>query len=206
MWIVFGLMTLYVLLTREMSLLDSQSFFHKRYSPIRLLLMIHGIPGAAALILGVFQFSTRLRQRHLQLHRIMGRIYVGSVFIAAPLGMAVSLSLPPATLFTASMMHAIGWILPTATGLYCVRIGNIQQHREWMMRSYPFAMVFIVARAVNQIPAIDRMGEVGVIAVVWTTISAACLLPSFLIEWQKLAATRRSTQLRAQARAVAATG
>ena len=51
----------------------------------------HGIPGALALMLGVFQFSTRLRQRNLQLHRILGRIYVGSAIVAAPLAVAVSI-------------------------------------------------------------------------------------------------------------------
>jgi uncharacterized membrane protein len=204
MWIVYGLMTLYVLLTRERSLLDAQSFFHQRYAPIKWLMFIHGIPAAVALILGVFQFSTKLRQRNLQLHRIMGRLYVGGVIIGAPLGMAVSRSLPPSGLFMASVIHATGWLLTTLTALYCVRTGNIQQHREWMIRSYPFAMVFIVARAVGQFPPIERIGDSAVNPVVWTTIAVACFLPSFIIEWQKLAKARRPARIPTQVRAVAA--
>jgi hypothetical protein len=34
-------------------------------------MMGHGIPGALTLVLGVFQFSTRLHQRFLKLHRIL---------------------------------------------------------------------------------------------------------------------------------------
>ena len=204
MWIVYGLMTLYIVFTRERSLLDVHSFLHQRYAPIKWLMFVHGIPAGVALVLGVFQFSSNLRQRNLQLHRIMGRLYVGGVVIGAPLGMAVSLSLPPMGLFMASVIHATGWLLTTLTALYCVRTGKIQQHREWMIRSYPFAMVFIVARAVGQFPPIERLGEPGINPVVWTTIAVACFLPSFIIEWQKLAATRRTAKIRAQVKSISA--
>jgi hypothetical protein len=63
-----------------------------------------------------------------------------------------------------------------------------------MMRSYPFAMVFVVVRAIIAIPAIARMGELGVATVVWSVIATACFLPSFVIAWQALAATRRAVK------------
>jgi hypothetical protein len=51
--------------------------------------------------------------------------------------------------------------------------------------------VFVVARVVGFIPAIDRMGIVGVEASVWGSIALAGLLPSFILAWQGLAASRR---------------
>lgn len=203
MWIVYGLMALFVLLTRERSLLDPNSFLRHRYSGFGWLMFMHGIPGAIALSLGVFQLSSRLRQRRLHLHRIMGRIYVGCVFVAAPLGPVVAHFAPIPTGMMISSIHATAWLLTTATALYCVRIGNIQQHREWMMRSYPFAMVFIVARVLTAIPAIERMGVMGVVASVWTTLAVACFLPSFVIEWQTLAADRRTMKIRTEVRSMA---
>jgi uncharacterized membrane protein len=196
MWGLFGLMTAYVLVTRDRTLLDSHSFLRQRYAAIPWLMLAHGVPGALALFLGVFQFSSRLRRRYLQLHRILGRIYVGSVAISAPVAIAVAVSLPVMTLAMASTIQAVGWLVTTATGLYCVRTGRIQQHREWMMRSYPFAMVFVVVRAVLAIPAIARMGEVGIATVVWSVIATACFLPSFVIAWQALAASRRTAKVR----------
>jgi hypothetical protein len=59
-----------------------------------------------------------------------------------------------------------------------------------MMRSYPFAVVFIVVRAILAIPAIGRMGEVGFVSVVWSVIAAACFLPSFLIAWNDVLAAK----------------
>jgi uncharacterized membrane protein len=199
MWVVFGLMTLYVLATRDRTLLDSHSFLRQRYAAIPWLMLAHGIPGALALLLGVFQFSSRLRQRYLQVHRVLGRIYVGCVAISAPVAIVVAISLPVMTLAMASTIQALGWLTTTATALYCVRTGRIQQHREWMMRSYPFAMVFVVVRAIVAVPAIARMGELGVATVVWSVIATACFLPSFVIAWQALAATRRAVKVRTAA-------
>jgi uncharacterized membrane protein len=197
--VVFGLMTLYVLATRDRTLLDSQSFLRRRYAPIPWLMFAHGIPGALALFLGVFQFSSRLRRRYLWLHRAMGRIYVGSVAIAAPVAILVAISLPVVTLTMASVVQASCWLMTTATALYCIRRGKIQQHREWMMRSYPFAAVFVVVRTIVAIPPIARMGEIGLATVVWSVIATACFLPSFVIAWQGLAASRRAEKVRATA-------
>jgi uncharacterized membrane protein len=199
MWVVFGLLAVFVLATRERTLLDSHSFLRQRYAAIPWLMFAHGVPGALALALGLFQFSSRLRQRYLQLHRVLGRIYVGCVAISAPAAIAVAISLPTITLGMASVIQAVGWLVTTATGLYCIRTGRIQQHREWMMRSYPFAMVFIVVRAINSIPAIERMGVPALASVVWSVIATACFLPSFVIAWQALAASRRVEKVRTPA-------
>jgi uncharacterized membrane protein len=190
-WIVFGLMAVFVLIQRDLSLLDAHSFLRQRYAPIYLLMLAHGIPGAMALCLGVFQFSDRLRARHLQVHRVFGWIYVGSVAIAAPSALVVSHYFAVPTLFMASLIQAVGWVATTGTALYCILTGRVQQHREWMMRSYPFAAVFVVVRAIEAIPAIDRMGGVGLMTVVWSVIATACFLPSFVIAWKSLAASRR---------------
>lgn len=183
-------MTLYVLLTRELTLLNPNSFLRQRYAPIPWLILLHGVPGALALALGVFQFSSRLRQRHLQLHRVLGRVYVGCAAVSAPFAVLVAHALPIPTLLAASAFQAGGWILTTATGLYCVRTGRIQQHREWMMRSYPFAAVFVVVRVITAIPAVSRMGLLGIETTVWSVIATACFLPSFVIGWQALAASK----------------
>ena len=53
------------------------------------------------------------------------------------------------SLADASGVQAFGWMVTTAIAFYCVRHGNIT---HWMMRSYPFAMVFTVARLIILIP------------------------------------------------------
>jgi len=191
-WVAFTLMTLLVFGLRERTLLDPHSFLRQRYSAIPLLMWAHGLPGLIALLLGFFQFSSRLRRRHLQLHRVLGRVYVGCAVISAPLSILVALALPTPTLLPATIIQAVGWLVTTGTGLYCIRTGRIQQHRAWMIRSYPFAMVFVVARALMMVPAIDRMGLLGVQMSVWSSIATACFLPSFILAWQEVASSPRS--------------
>lgn len=195
--LVFVAMMVMVWITRDRLLLQPDSFLRQRYSPIAPLMFLHGVPGVIALFLGIFQFSNRLRARFLQVHRVMGRVYVGCVAIAAPAAVVVALRLPVPTLAAASMIQALGWILTTGTALYCVRTGRISQHREWMIRSYPFAAVFVFVRAIIVIPAVARAGAMGLVGTVWASIAVACFLPSFMIAWQHLAASKRPAKVRA---------
>ena len=180
----FGLMTLFVVYLDELPFLDAHSPVWQHFAKVTWWLLPHGLGGALALLLAPLQFSTRLRQRHLRVHRILGRLYVACVIIAAPFAIPIALIQGPPTLVMAAITQASGWLLTTAVALYCVRKGNIKQHREWMIRSYPFAMVFVFTRCLFAVPAIQRMGEVGIVSVVWSVIAAACFIPSLVINWR----------------------
>lgn len=180
----FILATLFVVYQRDLQLLDPGSFLRQRYAGISWLIIAHGVFGALALFMVPFQFSSRLRQRHIQVHRVMGRLYIFGVIVSAPFAVPVAIILGPPVLVMAAAIQATGWVLTTAVAFYCIRTGRIQQHREWMMRSYPFAAVFLAARVILGIPAIERMGEVAFVSVVWSVIAIACFLPSFLIAFQ----------------------
>jgi len=151
-------MTVFVVLTRDLTLLDSHSSLRQRYAPIPVLILAHGVPGALALFLGAFQFSNRLRRHYLSLHRVMGYLYVASVAISAPVAIVVSIRLPLPTLTMASVIQSFGWVTTTATAVYAIRTRRIQQHKEWMMRSYPFAMAFIVTRVIGLFLQMKRGG------------------------------------------------
>lgn len=184
--LVFVLMTLFVVYHRDLALLDANSPLRQRYASVPWWMLVHGTAGALALFLAPFQFSNRLRQRYLRLHRIMGRVYIACVAISAPAAIAIAFILGPPILVSASIVQALGWITATATAFYCIRTGRVREHREWMMRGYPFAMVFVVVRVLIAVPAIDRLGELGLASVVWSTIAVAGFLPSFLIAWKNM--------------------
>lgn len=96
--------------------------------------------------MGAFQFSNRLRARYLRLHRALGYAYVTCVMVGASVAIPLAAKISTPSLVAASAVQAFGWMSCTGIALYCIRTGNIQQHRRWMMRGYPFAMVFTVAR------------------------------------------------------------
>jgi uncharacterized membrane protein len=196
---LFGLLTLFVFYHNETAFLDSRSPVWQHFAKVTWWLVPHGLGGALALLVAPLQFSERLRRRSLRLHRVLGRLYVACVVIAAPVAIPIAIRQGPPALLMAAFIQSVGWLLTTAVALYCARTGNIQQHREWMIRSYPFAMVFVVARALMAVPAIQALGEVGLVSVVWSTIAAAYFVPSFVINWRRVFQRKKEQRGAAQA-------
>jgi len=69
---------------------------------------------------------------------------------------------------------------PTATASTAFA-PQIQQHREWMTRSYPFAMVFVVVVSSPPIPAVAAAGPLGLSTTVWSVI-ATRVFPAFVCD------------------------
>jgi len=191
----FGVLTFFVLYTYETPFLDSRSPAWQHIEPVKWLMVLHGPAGALALLLAPFQFSTRLRRRSPRTHRVLGRLYVAGVAVAAPAAVPIAVVLGPSSLVPAATLQSCAWLLTTAVGMYCIRARNIRQHEEWMTRSYPFAMVFVFARAVLAIPAVRAGGEEAAVTVVWTTIALACLVPSLLIALRTVTRRGRAAEV-----------
>jgi uncharacterized membrane protein len=187
LFLIFSLLTVFVTYMKNARVFDPTSEVAQHFAPIRWYLLPHAFFGVLAMMLGVFQFSDRLRARYLKTHRTLGYVYVVSVFIAAPLAVPMTVRLGP-SLVAASSVQSFGWMLTTAIALYCVRHRNVAQHRRWMIRSYPFAMVFTVTRMIIPIPAVHRLGVAGIETVVWTVIALAAILPNILLDWRAITA------------------
>ena len=183
-FVIFGLLTVFVTYMKNAPVLDPSSPIAQHFAPVKWYLVVHAFFGGLAMLLGVFQFSNRLRAHYLKVHRALGYIYVLSVFVAAPFAIPVAMRIDSLSLVAASAVQSFGWVVTTAIALYCIRHGNIAQHRRWMIRSYPFAMVFTVARLLVPIPPIFRLGFTGIEMVVWTTIFLAAFLPNVILEWR----------------------
>jgi hypothetical protein len=86
---------------------DSTSEIAQHFVPVKWYLLPHAFFGGLAMLLGVFQFSNRLRARYLTTHRTLGYVYAVSVFIAAPLAVPMTLRYGP-SLVAASSMQRLG--------------------------------------------------------------------------------------------------
>jgi uncharacterized membrane protein len=196
-FVIFGFLTLFVVYMKNVHVFDPSSEIAQHFAPVKWYLMVHAFFGGLAMLLGAFQLSNRLRARYLPVHRMLGYLYVTSVFISGPLGIPVAKRIDNLSLAAASGVQAFGWMATTAIALYCIRRGNVTQHRRWMLRSYPFAMVFTVARLIIPIPPIFKLGLPGIEMVVWSTIALAAFLPNIFLDLRAIVA-------RPSARAVAA--
>jgi len=77
LWISLGLITLFVIITSEVLLVTDYPMYHAYRLQViadRHLLIPHILAGIFALLIGPINFSSRIRQRHLKLHRVLGRI------------------------------------------------------------------------------------------------------------------------------------
>jgi len=180
----FFALTIFAAYEKNARILAPTSPIALHFAPAKWFIAVHAVFGTLAMGLAAFQFSNRLRARYLRIHRILGYAYVTSVFISAPIAVVVAFKIPkPVSVIAANGMQALGWIVCTSIALYCVRSGNIAQHRRWMIRSYPFAMVFTVGRAVAAFfPAIQSYPSAGE-AVFWGAIVLAAFLPSIFLDW-----------------------
>ena len=127
------------------------------------------------------QFSDRLRQRYLKLHRTVGWIYVAGALIVAPLGTYIQFfeerMHAPRSFTMAAGSDAALLMLTTAIALFFILRGNIQQHRQWMTRSYAVALVFLEVRLISGLTGLDNNDKAGEI-IVWMCVIFAVPLPT----------------------------
>jgi uncharacterized membrane protein len=160
LWIVLGLAFVSVLIYTDYPLLrPSADPYRAKVIHDRLLLIPHAIAALLALALGPFQFSKRFRQRHVQLHRIMGRVYVGAVAVTAPIALMLGLhGFGRLEAFANSVLSSL-WFLCTLCAFLAARNRQIAVHRQWMTRSYIITLNFIFTRVLNPIPAWFNMSD-----------------------------------------------
>ena len=194
-WISLGLTTLFVFITSEVLLVTDYPMYHAYRLQViadRGLLIPHTLAGIFALLIGPINFSSRIRQRYLKLHRVLGRIYVISVFVGAATGVALANGRPG---FPGTSMQAAAWIVCTTAAFITARNRHIIQHRQWMMRSYAVTFTFVSSRVLNLWPRYwshlgDTLSAVGVIAFTL----ASLLIVDLGLNWHELTTSVRRGQ------------
>lgn len=188
-----GLMLGYVLVHNESFLVHPDDPVWSHYHPFRWYLLPHGLAGACAILLGPFQFSDRLRQRYTKLHRVTGRIYIAGAFVLAPLGAYIQYFEErmggPRSFSIAGLVDAILLMVTTGIAFAFILKGKVQQHRQWMTRSYAVALVFLEVRLVGGITGWDS-NPVIVETIVWSCLAFSLLSADLVLQIQELRRSR----------------
>ena len=128
--------------------------FINRFDAIPLSARLHIIPGGFALILGAFQFNSRMRKRWTQLHRNCGRAYVIFVLSGAVGGLLLAWYAPqPFATRLGFASLAVVWFYSGLMAYLAVRAGNIVLHQQWMIRSYALTLAAVTLRV--QLPLLQ---------------------------------------------------
>jgi uncharacterized membrane protein len=183
-----GAMMTYVLAHNEYFLVQRTDPFWDHIEPFKWWLLPHGLAGGSALFLAPLQFSDRLRRRFARVHRVVGRIYVAGVFVLAPLGIYIQYFEErmgaPRSFTIAAAVDAILLMSTTGIALRCILRGKVQQHRQWMTRSYAVALVFFEVRLISGLLGLDDDGFAVGELIVWICLAFAIPLADLVLQLQ----------------------
>jgi uncharacterized membrane protein len=182
----FALMTLFVLWNNERFLIEPNSPAWTHYGPIRWHLIPHGLGGTLALALGATQFSSRLRRRHIRVHRFCGKLYILGSFLLGFVAIAMAFKISAWFMIPFTIIQSLTLMAFTAAAYLSVRRGRIAQHREWMVRSYAVVLIFLEGRVLMAIPTIGRHGMDSVVLVNWACLALSLVVAEFILRWRDL--------------------
>jgi uncharacterized membrane protein len=106
--------------------------------------VVHIVAAAVFAILGVFQFSARLRRRRPSWHRRSGRVLVGAGLAVAGSGLWMTLFYTGAP--GGQLLWAVRILVGSAMaafivlGFTAIRRRDLAAHRAWMIRAYALAV------------------------------------------------------------------
>jgi uncharacterized membrane protein len=110
----------------------------------KLLTFSHIVPGLALVTIVPLQFSRRLRNRYLRVHRILGRIAMVLGLVIAASGFTLLLNPVGGALEIAAILVFGGFFVYALTRAWInARRADIDAHREWVIRA--MGVVFGIA-------------------------------------------------------------
>jgi uncharacterized membrane protein len=138
----------------------------------------HIIFGGVALFIGWIQFSTKIRAARLGFHRAVGKTYLVCALLGGASGLYLSLFANGSWVTTLGFgSMAVLWLGTTTAGYLAIRVGRIEAHRRWMVRSYALCWAAVMLRL--YLPTFQLLGMDSVTA--YAIISFACWVPNLVV-------------------------
>jgi uncharacterized membrane protein len=135
-----------------------------------------------------------LRQRFTKFHRVIGRIYIAGALIAAPFGAYIQYFEErmggPRSFSIAALVDAILLTTTTAIAFGFILNGKVQQHRQWMTRSFAVALVFLEVRVVQGVTGWEKLGIGATETIVWSCLAFSLFSADVVLQIQELRRSR----------------
>lgn len=143
----------------------------------------HVFASIVALVLGPFQFSTRLRQKNAQRHRWLGRVYLAvGVLVGSLSGLYLSqYAYGGAVTKLGFAALAVAWFYSGLRAYLAIRAGAVDEHRKWMVRNFSLTFAAVTLRL--YLPAAMVAGVDFALA--YAIIAWLCWVPNLVfVEWR----------------------
>jgi uncharacterized membrane protein len=129
--------TIYFIIDRRFGLLRSKSAVLLADNLWNVMFYTHIILGGIALLIGWLQFNKKLRNKYINLHRNIGKVYIISCLLSGVAGFYIALhatgGISPKLGF---LSMALVWFFTTLFGFIAIKKGNVIKHQKLMIYSY----------------------------------------------------------------------
>lgn len=140
---------------------------------------IHITFGSIAMLTGWTQFSQKIRDRHLNTHRTLGKIYVGAVVLSSTAGFYIAMFASggiTGVLGFGSL--ALAWLFTVLIAYTRILKRDIKQHENWMIRNYALTFAAVTLRI--YLPLATQLFHIDFIAA-YRVISWLCWVPNLIV-------------------------
>jgi uncharacterized membrane protein len=156
--------------------------------------LAHTVAGAIALLVLPWQLLPALRRRRVRLHRWLGQIYVAAVAVSGTAALPIALGTfagPVAASGFAAL--ALCWLVTTLMGWRQMRLGDVNGHRRWMVRSAALTCAALTLRLYLPLPpALGFSFAEGYRVIAWACWVPNLLLAEYFLRDRRLIAPRVS--------------
>jgi uncharacterized membrane protein len=115
------------------------------------LTLIHIVPGLLFMLLGLLQFSSTIRARHLRWHRWSGRVFVACGFVIGISALVMSFGMPAiggVNQAAATTLFGSYFLVALSRAFWLIRRREVALHREWMIRAFSIGLAVATIRPI----------------------------------------------------------
>ena len=173
----------------------SSTYGPPEYAPRRGWLLLHIAGGMIALLTGPVQLWLGLSDRGMVWHRRMGIGYITGVTLGSIGGFYMATHTDFGWVFGAGLFGlAVAWVTTTALAFLAIKRSLIDQHKEWMIRSYVVTFAFVTFRAVAGVLQVTHVGTLqeDLAFSAWICWAAPLLVTELIIQGRKVLAVHVS--------------
>ena len=152
-------------------------------------LIMHIGGGMIALLVGPGQLWLGYKNRRIEVHRKLGLVYMGAIAVSVTAAFYLATHTSLGWVFGAGLGGlAVAWIITTGLAFVAVRRGLLQQHQEWMIRSYVVTFAFVFFRILAGILQATGVGSLPeqLAAASWFCWAAPLLVTEAILQGRKI--------------------
>ena len=169
----------------------SSEYGSDTYAGRRGWLLVHIAGGAVALLTGPPQLWLGLTDRTATLHRLVGLTYISAVAVSSMAAFYLAVHTEVGFAFGAGLFGlAVAWTTTTGRAVVAIRRCLIEQHMEWMIRSFVVTFAFVFFRMMFQLLQAIEVGTLtDQLAVAsWGCWAVPLLVTEALLQGRKIVA------------------